>query len=70
MSVRLYLEDLPEGHAAAGRLEGRVAVVIVDRSHLQRAKDAGDLEFGVRIANDMLRALEHGPAGQTLSVAS
>lgn len=69
MSIRLYLDDLPAGHAAAGRVVDGLAVIIVDRSLLLQARDRGDLEYGVRLANDVLEALGSGTPSLTLAVA-
>lgn len=61
MSIRMYLDDLPKGHAAAIRVEDGHAVIIVDRGCVQRARDRGDPGYGARLVNDMFRALEsHG----------
>jgi hypothetical protein len=68
--VRFYLEDLPAGHAAVGRKDGTTAVIVVDKSHLADARDRGELDYGVRIANDILKAFESDVSGGVFSIAS
>jgi hypothetical protein len=70
MTIRLFVDDLPKGHAAAGKVDGDTAVVIVDRACLLSARDRGDAEYGARIVNDMFTALEQHGHPVTLSIAS
>ena len=56
MTVRLFVEDLPDSAVGAARSDGDATVVVIGRQGLIDAYGRGDWECFARLSNQLLRA--------------